>query len=195
MNINLAIVFFDMSNSDFPNICEPTLELFRRQIGVLLQHKAKRKGYEICSKKSHEESYEQFKVNPIIPRIEVPTLIELLNQENFPEHDEIRFQLLKWMIDERKLRSHNLSGFPKNYFLDILTLVFLTSKGFISAKEADVIFLSIKYVENAKEPNQHLEAPEILNERAFFISVLFQWYHVFIARSLEIVGLKQSMTV
>jgi hypothetical protein len=191
-----TLVYVDLRVKDFPNLYDVTMELFRKQMGILLQHKKAlgRIRYQVCTKKTHEESYKKYIEPPQYPRDELPPLLEFFNREKHPEHDELRFKLLKWMIDERRLRDHELSAIPENYFLDILTLVWLTKNGFITTSEADVILVTIKRVELDIMP-KNLEAPQVLNERAFHISFLFTKMHQIVNRSLEITGLKPSMGV
>ena len=94
----LTLVYYDMRSTDFPDYFEITMDLFRRQTGILMHHKRNKPGgvhLETCTKKKHGSKYEQIYVSPIYPAIEVPTLIELLNRDVHPEHDELRFNLLE----------------------------------------------------------------------------------------------------
>jgi hypothetical protein len=131
---------------------------------------------------------------PQYPKDEVPPLLEFLNRADFPEHDELRFKLLKWMIDERKLKDVDLSVIPKNYFLDVIVLTWMTRFGFITTTEADFFLLTIKRVETKNIP-VNLQPPTVLNKRAFLIAHLFPWFHRTIRRCLEVTGLKKSMKV
>jgi hypothetical protein len=191
---NFTLHYYDLRLKDCPNLFTVASELFRKQIGILLQHKNEKICYEICTKKKHSESYQQFRVDPIYPNERVPPLLEFLTRDDHPEHDNLRFKLLKWMIDEQKLKSHDLSTIPTNYFLDILVLVWLTRNDFITTIEADLILLAIKHVELDLLP-QNLEAPPIVHPRAFRVSFLFTKFHMTLERSLEVIGLKGSMTV
>lgn len=185
-----------MKAKDFPDLFKATTELFQKQSGIILQHKRSRPGgihIEIATKKSHDEHFQRHRLPPIYPDMELPPLIELLNGEEFPEHDELRWQLVKWTIAEKKLKHHNLEDIPTNYLLDILTLVFLTSKGFIKTAEADLILYTIKSVE--QKTTDGIEAPAVVDVRAFQIAFLYCKIYEYLERSLEVTGLKKSMTV
>jgi hypothetical protein len=121
-------------------------------------------------------------------------LLEFLNRADFPEHDELRFKLLKWMIDERKLKNVDLAVIPKNYFLDVIVLTWMTRFGFITITEADLLLLTIKRVETMNIP-ANLQPPIVLNKRAYIIARLFSRIFLWIVRSLEVTGLKKSMAV
>lgn len=186
-----------MRSQDFPNLVDIHMTLFRKQIGILLQHKRSKPGgihQETCAKRSHSESFERSYESPIYPEILVPSLIELLDRENHAEHDSLRFKLLKWSINEDDRRDRGLEKIPKKYFLDVLTLMFLRRKGFISVVEADLILFTVKNVELGLIPDI-IKPPDVVNERAFRISFLYTKTAVSIERSLEITGLKDSMMV
>lgn len=194
---NLTLVYYDLRSTDFPDYLELTMDLFRKQAGILMHHKKSKPGgvhLETCTKKSHEEKYDQLYVSPIYPEIEVPPLIKLLNRDAHPEHDELRFKLLKFTINEDFLKPHDLSVIPKKYLLDVLTLVFMVTNGFIKVVEADLILFTIKQVENDQIPDD-LQPPTILNERAFRISFLFGKIALFLQRSMEVTGFKNSLMV
>jgi hypothetical protein len=139
---------------------------------------------------SHNDpEYTMFKVDPIIPKFAVPPLIELFDRAQHPEHDVTRFNLLKWLISEEKLADIDLESIPKNILSDILALTFMVNEGFVDVLEADIIFLSIKQVEDKVVP-ENLKVPDVLHPRAFVISILFSKCHFYVTRSLENSGLK-----
>jgi hypothetical protein len=171
------------------------MELFSKQIGILLQHKKDPKIlYEIWTKKNHEEDFQRHFVEPVYPVEEVPPLLELLNRQDHPKHDETRFKLLKWLVDDEKLKNEDLSLIPRKYFLDILVLVCLRRHKFIAVQEADLILLTIKNAELGFLPS-NLQPPPVLNKRAFQASFLFLKFYSFLQRSLEVVGLEDSLSV
>lgn len=193
----MTLSYFDLRAQDFPNLFKASTEMFQKQSGIVLKHKQSQHAkidYEICTKKHHGASHRCFYVSPTYPDVKIPPLNELLDREKFPQHDEVRWKLLKWMVDEDKLKAHDLEKVPKNYLLDILVLVFMTSTGFISTIEADIILLTIKHVELNMIPDD-IETPEFVNERAFRVAHLFTKMHMCVERSLEVTGLKKSMTV
>lgn len=194
---NLTLAYYDMRSEDFPDYFQITTDLFKKQIGILFHHKRSKPGgihYETCTKTSHDESYDQLYVSPIYPEFEVPSLIDFLNREIHPEHDELRFKLLKWTINEESLEPYDLSRIPKEYLLDVLTLVFMTSHGFITVPEADLILFTIKRVELGLVPVE-LEPPEVVNDRAARISFLFTKIATMMQRSMEVTGFKNSLMV
>lgn len=184
-----------MRYNKFPDLFAVTKELFCKQIGIVLQHdRSNFDAYEVISKRTHDESYLRHYWQKDCPSMVLPPLINLLKRDEFKKHDDLRFQLLKWMIDESKLKNINLDKIPKNYLLDILVLVFMTSKRFISTVEADLILLTIKHVELKMIPAE-LTMPKIVHERAFHLAFLFTKFYMSIDRCLEVTGLKKSMTV
>lgn len=191
---NFSVVYCDLRTQTGANYMRLSISLFSKQIGVLLKHRNEEIRYEIGAKMSHNKSYDRHHVTPIYPDEEVPPLLEFLNRQNHPEHDELRFKILKWIIDERKLKDLDLSLISKNYLLDVLTLVWLTSNGFITTTEADLILLTIKQVELDLMP-ENLEPPLIVDPRAFCVSFLFTKFHTSLGRSLEVVGLENSLWV
>jgi len=136
-----------------------------------------------------DPKYELLKFDPIIPEHAVPPLIELLDRQQHPEHDKTRFDLLKWLISEEKLRNVDLMAIPKNIFHDILTLTYMVVEGFIDVIEADIILLSIKHVEDCIV-SKNVTPPNIVHPQAFLNSYLFSFCFLKISRCLEVTGLK-----
>lgn len=193
----ITLFYYDMRCADFPNYHEIQMTFFKKQIGILFQHKRSKPGgiyQEIWSKRSHDECYEQFYESPTYPEVQVPPLIEFLNKQDYPEHDALRWTLLEWTISDDSLGVAGLREIPKNYFLDVFTLVFLTRNGFITVLEADLILFTIKNVEQGLIPAD-IQPPEVLNERAFRIAFLFLAIAIVLQKSIEVTGLKDSMTV
>ncbi|KAL7050609.1 hypothetical protein ACKWTF_004145 [Chironomus riparius] len=187
MTVKLTFNYFDHERSN--NFFTTVNCLFRKEIGIILKDKPFRR-YRICSKMSHaDEKYEMISFNPIIPKFKQPPLIELLDRLQYPEHDELRFKLLKWLICEQKDNHINFESIPQNIFLDVLALIYMVHEGLIDVIEADIILLSIKHVENGDVPEE-LSAPEILHPRAFYVSMIFSYCHYHVTRCLEITGLK-----
>lgn len=192
---NFTLSYYDLRYNQTPNLFAATKELFCKQIGIVLQHDRENSDtFEVLAKRTHDESYLKYHWQKECPSQVLPPLINLLKREEFKEHDDLRFYLLKWMIGDAKLMPINLSKIPKNYLLDILVLVFMTSKNFISTVEADLILLSIKHVELKMIP-KNLPVPNIVHERAFHLSFLFTKFYMTVDRCLEVTGLKESMTV
>lgn len=165
----------------FPGSQEISLGLLLKPLGILLQHNR--------MNEMQGEHYE-----PIYPDAEVPPLLEFLDREKHPEHDELRFKLLKWTISEEILAPHDLSLIPENYLIHILTLVFMTAHRFITVPEADLILWTIRQVELELVPAE-LEPPLVLDSRAFRISIKFNELAKHQLRSLQVTGLANSKMV
>ena len=191
---NFTCSFYDLRQQKYPKLFERVKELFCKQIGIILQHKNQKISYEIRTKRSHNEQFQEFYVEPSYPNEEVPPLLEFLDRQNFPNHDKLRFKLLKWIISDVKLKNYDLSAIPTKYIHDVLALTWLTSCDFISTVEADLILLSIKHVELDLLPH-NLQAPSVLHPRAFHVAFHFTKFHMALGRCLEVTGLKESMTV
>lgn len=180
--------FFDTKRSD--NYFESINNMFSKHIGIILNDKPIQ-SYKVVSKMSHNDpEYTSFKVDKIIPRFAIPPLIELFDRPQHPEHDKTRFDLLKWLISDEKLEDVDLESIPIDILADILALTFMVNQGFADIKEADIILLSIKQVQDKVVP-KNLKAPQILHPRAFIISILFAKCHFYATRCLENSGLKK----
>lgn len=198
LTTTFSSTYHDFRKSDFPNVHNTLMDLFSKQIGILLKHKLpnRQKGIEIkvCTKSSHSERYQLHLVSPIYPNVQLPELLKLFNREECQELDDVRFKLLKWMISDEMLESQDLTAFSKDFFLDVMVLVFMRSKGFLSVNEADLILTTLIMVENNKIPAEYRKV-DVVNERAFRISFLFTKLHVTLRTSLEVTGLEPSLTV
>lgn len=184
--INFTCAYFDLSHQT--DLFDVKVDMFEKQIGIILANMPERDAnYEIITKQRHNEDYRSHFVKP--KRIDdVPPILELLNRSDFPEHDDIRFKLLKWMMSTLRLKNYDLNTFPTNYLQDILTLVVLRHYKLIDQFEADLILLTIKHVETKTIP-ENLQIPSILNENAFRTSFLFSKFHMFLDRCFQVTGL------
>lgn len=159
----------------FPNNNNALVGVVKKNYGVLFQHKR--------SDEVYEESYE-----PIYPDATVPPLMELLNRDEHPEHDMMRFKLLKWMINEELLGPHDLDVIPKKYLMHLITLVFMTTHSFITVPEADLILFTIRQVDLDLVPID-LKDPEIIDPRAYRISLQFNRLAPYMIHSFSYSGL------
>lgn len=187
----MTLHYYDLRFAGFPDLSSIRKESFRKNIGIVLKHRKSKPGgihYEVYVKETHEEYFKQDYVSPIYPEMELPPLMELLDCDNYPDHDDLRFKLLKWMISDDKLESSDLTVIPENYLFDILVLTFMTTNGFITTNEADLILLSIKHVEENLIPQQ-IANPNVVDPRAFRVSFLFTMLYCIIIDSMEVVGL------
>lgn len=191
MASHMTLLYYDLRFTGFPDLSPVRKELFRKNIGIVLKHRKSKPGgihYEVYVKETHEEMFKQEYVSPNYPETELPPLMELLDRHNYPDHDYLRFKLLKWMISDDKLGSSDLTIIPVNYLYDILVLTFMTANNFISTNEADLILLSIKHVEYNLIPKQ-IQKPNVVDPRAFRVSFLFTMFYYIIMDSMEVVGL------
>jgi hypothetical protein len=111
-----------------------------------------------------------------------------LDRDAYPQHDEVRMQLMKWIISD-KLMDMNLSEVTPNYYCSVLTLFFMVDQGFITVREADIILLSIKHVMLDTIPEE-IEYPPVVDKRAFQISFLFSLMFKSIGTSIKQCGMK-----
>lgn len=128
-------------------------------------------------------------MKPEHPReLELPSLVEFLNPEIYPQHNEIRWKFLKWIL---KAENHEIEEIPQKFFTDILILNFLTREGFFTVFEADLILLSIKMAQDGNYERTLEEIPEILDPRAFKVSHLFTKFFQPISKSILLAGLRE----
>lgn len=122
-----SISFYDLRLNDFPKLFPIEMKFLQKKWGIVLQHKDLAESYEmtVFTKKSHEDHHKKFLVRIKYPEAEVPPLMELLQRSKHPEHDELRFELLRWTIDDKQ-SNEKWKAVPRNYFLDVLILVFMT---------------------------------------------------------------------
>lgn len=185
--VKFTFHFFDPKRTD--NFYESVNDLFKKQIGIILKEKPSQ-SYKIVSKIFHNDrQYTLMEVDRVLPTIDIPPLIELLNRPQYSEHDKIRFNLIKWLINEEKLANIDLDLIPKIILIDILTLTFMVYEGFINVTEADIILLTIKHVEDGSVP-ENLTAPNVMRPRAFLMSYLFSHCFFQVSNCLEVTGLK-----
>jgi hypothetical protein len=184
------VSYYDMRVSDFPNLFEANMKLFRKQIGITLKADKRFMRYRVTTKVSHDTGYKTIYVEPDIPFQDLPPVLELLQRDLFPAHDPLRFKLLKWTISKKgKFCNFDLEQVPSRFLHDILTLTFLVSENFITVQEADMILLTVKRVEDNDVP-ANIPIPRYLDPRGFRIAFLYSKFFLYIGRSLEVTGLK-----
>lgn len=189
--INYAFAYIDMEQRNFPDMTGFLKHLDQRLLGIILQHQRKPGQrplvYRTHSKRNHEEPFTEGQLSPIYPEQPVPDLMQLLDRENFPELDEVRFKLLSWALD---LSSEDcqLARIPSAYLRPILTLNFMVHKGFISVKEADIILLSIKHVVLDILPEYN--RPPVVAARAFQVAFMYLKFYGDTGRCIKTCGLR-----
>lgn len=191
--LNFSLVFFDLRQPKTPSYYQLSVSMFQRQAGIVLMNSENPSApLTLYTKRFHEKSHEKVKVFAIPPPFEIPTLAELYS--NNPVHDELRFNLLKWIVNWNGLQKFDLRTIPCNYMIDILTILFMLSQEVITDKEADIFLWTIKNVEKRTVP-ESLEPPEFVEPRAFRLAFLYVKLFVNLARSIEVCGLKQRYWV
>lgn len=184
--IKFQVLFYDLRNDESSKILDAELELFKRQAGIILNHKREENvELKIIAKKSHDKSYEEFCVKPEYPSMDVPPLNELLSQNE--SHKLIRWELLQWCVG----MGEEIYQIPTDLLVVIVTLNFMKKRGFLQVFEADLIFLSIKMAREKKYNKIFDKIPEIVNPQAFRLSFLFTKLHQPILTCFSVCGLKQ----
>lgn len=185
--VKFPMLFFD--NHEFPNLHDVEMEMFKKQAGIILEHKESGNvELDVVAKRSHYGFYEYLKLKPEYPPVYLPPIIDLLSPEEFGVHDGIRWFLLKWMID---VDEDEIRRIPLDYVHDILTLNFLRRRGFIEVFEADLIFISIVIGRDQNHDKTLDKIPEVLEKRTFLMSFLFTTIRTVITRTLSVCGLER----
>jgi hypothetical protein len=170
------------------NTFKASTEILRKILGIVRNHQKHLKlKFEILSKRNHDEDYRSHYIEPLYVD-DIPPLLELMKRDEFPEHDQVRFKLLKYIIGSHRLKNYNLELIPTNYLLDVLTLTFLRQEKLIDQFEADLILLTIKHVETKTVP-EDLEVAQILDEKALRTSFLYSKFFVKVMHCFEPIGL------
>lgn len=182
---NFSMHYIDLRES--AKVSECVVTMFRKHAGILLRFR-RFIGFEICIKMAHNDSFRTILVNPMVYKGTQPPILELLNRAQYPQHDKVRFDIIKWIINEQVLQTVDIQLIPKNILADILTLVYLVSERLISVIEADIILLSIKHVETNTVPEMNMP-PYIMLPRAFIASFLFTKFNSHVGKSFQITGL------
>jgi hypothetical protein len=179
-----SVLYYDLRQNN-PNILDTELKIFRKQLGAVIRDK---NDFEIIVKTGHDDPYKKIKIKPDHPEdFELPPLVELLNAETHPQHEETRWKFLKWIILSSENRE--IEKVPQKFLVDILILIFLTREGFLTIFEADLILLSIKISQDGNYEKSLDEIPEILDPRAFKVSFLFTKFFQPVTRCLKLAGL------
>lgn len=162
------------------------LRIFRKQLGAVFRDE---RDFELIVKEKHEEDFKTIQVTPEHPNFELPSLAELSNADDYPQHNEIRWKFLKWAVNSPENRE--IERIPQKFFTDILILNFLRREGFLEVPEADLILLSIKMAQEGNYERSLDEIPECLNAKAFKISFLFRKFFEPVDRCIKMAGLKE----
>lgn len=187
----MVIGIYDRRQSGWPNFYEVLNNLFKKQIGIVLQDQQKlglNLQLEIKAKQSHVEPMRKLPITPFYPLLKVPTLFELLNRKSYPQHDNVRLELLKWTISNT-LQGIDVKSIPTMYLRHVLTLHFMVAEGFITKFDADTILITIEGAALNKIPDDYAYPP-VVDPGAFQIAFLFLDFFIDLGRSFEVVGLQ-----
>lgn len=191
----MKTVYYDLREEKSSVMLNVTRDIYKKMCGILLKDHVLLQ-IELYYKNDHYSKLKLHHTWATVPThiLSDPPLLEFLDRRNFPEHDPIRFNLLKWMIDREKLKNVDLTLIPRKYFQDIMTLVLLRRYGLMSVLEADLILLSIRNVECGHVPDE-LKPPARLNARAFQVAFMYTRIFGFVRGALQVVGLEDTMMV
>lgn len=145
-------------------------------------------------RKSHEELFKIHYTTPVYPELNVPPLLQLLQRDKYPEHDEFRFEILFWIITNGKLTAaHDIMKVPKRFRVYVMILVYMKALKAISNEEAEIFLLSLTAIpkeifEGISE--EYLYAQK-LDGRAFRLCFLFTTLHSEIEFAFQSVGLEE----
>lgn len=184
---NFSLIFFDLREDDLGNYYDLALPMFKRQAGAILKmNSMNNMKLRVRTKLSHTENYKEFEVEPKFPFFDLPPMEELHSPDE--SYDTDRHNLLKWIIDWRKLQHVKIETLPEEFFADILTITFMRQQKIITWKEADLLLWTVKNSTRQLIPKQ-MESPVTLNPRAFRIVFLYVRLYANVERSLEVCGL------
>lgn len=184
-------LLFSFSRTDMPSYHDMAVPIYQRQLGVLFfdqQNVEQGQSFEIYSRQCHVGSFKKMLVEPIYPSaMEVPSMMELLDPQH-TELDDDRFNLLKFIINEKILKDADLQAVPQCFFLDVLTLTAMKAVGAVSADEADVFLFTVMKVKRNEVP-EDIEYPPTVDGRAFILAFAFGKFCEVVSNILETLGL------
>lgn len=181
-----SVHYYDLRENE-PNLFEAQVKIFKRQNGIIFKEINEKSEFEVIAKTKHDEPFGPFILKHEFPNFEIPPLLELLDADNHPQHDEIRWKILKWLINEEK----EIEKIPQKIFADVLTLMYLCHERFLKIIDADLILLTIKMVQEGNYDLSLDIIPEVLDGKAFRVSYLFSKFHPAILRAIKLTGLKK----
>lgn len=174
-----------------PSYHDMAVPIYQRQLGVFFfdqQNVEQGQSFEIYSRQCHVGSFKKMLVEPIYPSaMEVPSMMELLDPQH-TELDDDRFNLLKFIINEKILKDADLQAVPQCFFLDVLTLTAMKAVGAVSADEADVFLFTVMKVKQNEVP-EDIEYPPTVDGRAFILAFAFGKFREVVSNILETLGL------
>lgn len=188
---------FDLRQNDIPSYFDIAIPLAQRQYGLLLQHKQNSDiKVKIYTRKTHNDTTRPHFVSPVYPPIVTPPLMDLIfDQEDGNDNlNNLRFDLLKWLICWNRLGNLDLKTIPKQYLMDILVLVIMKDYGIITTLEADIFLLTLKSAA-VNMSKKEIQYPKVVNSKAYRIVFIFLKLHSHVRRSFQCVGLYDKYSV
>lgn len=181
-----------MQQRNFPDLTGCLMRLDQRLLGIIFQHQlnSMQESLVLCthSKRNHDEPFMAGQLSPEYPERIVPDLMQFLDRQNFPELDDARFELLKWVL-EISSEDIQITRIPAVYFRPILTLYFMVREGFITVKEADIVLLTVKHVVLDTIPEY--DRPPVVASRAFQVAFSYLKFYGDAGRCIKTCGLRE----
>lgn len=192
---------YDYRSKDLPNMLHVLLNTYRKLAGIIYYHKkSENLKLKYYGKLNHELKHGCYETPAIYPeKILVPDLYELMNRQKFLNHDKTRFELLKWIIDSDKVTVADFNLIPKEFFVEILTLIYMRKNEIISIKEAEIFLVAIEQMKKFNDEQSIVHSrkyPENISSRAFNLVFVFKKItkHIF-ENICEVVGFEQFCNV
>jgi hypothetical protein len=181
-------------------VSEIFITIHRKLAGVIFfNHRPIDYALKDRSKTSHESKYEMRTFDAIYPeKIDIPEYYELLNRDEFPEHDHIRLELLQWIVGGSNLMTIQLKSIPKDLFIEIVALTIMVKNGIATIKEADIFLLTLYRKKMPFDQRGRIEKypfPEVLDPRAFRLALLFNESRFVAANICKVSGLCEKCNV
>lgn len=182
--------------TEFPNMFNILVVIRRKLAGIVFANeKPKDPPVTVYGKLSHEAKHAVHTFNAIYPEnMKIPNFYEILNCEKFPEHNQVRFELLKWIIGVNEINNNDIiNSIGKDLFVETLALTHMVKKGILTIKEADLFMISFERMENST--NNSCEAPIQVDPRAFGLVFIFKEIVFTIGEVLVTLGLSDKKNV
>ena len=184
---------YDLRQEDFPLYFDIVGPMAQRQFGLLLQHKQKSDlQVKIYTQKSHNDTTRPHFISPVYPPIVAPPLMNLIfdDGDGNDNLNDLRFNLLKWVVCWDRLGNLDLKAIPKEYLIHVLVLVVMKEHGIITTLEGDIFMLTVKSA-TLKMISKEIQYPEVVNSKAYRLAFIFLKLHSQLRRCLQMCGLRK----
>lgn len=154
----------------------------------------------VSGRKNHETTHGLYKFVAIYPEnVDIPPTIELINREKYPEHDEIRFWLLRWVLmGARNMDMLKIDKIPEDFLKEMLILFHMRVRRIATSNETDIILLSLKRSKEMIAQGNRLgydKYPRNVKPKAFSLALIFNELFLSVELFCEILGLKLMLNV